>query len=96
VLAEYKKAAQVTRDRLYTETLQEVYSNVTKVLVDSRQGSNLLYLPLDKILHSSGAAPQAAQDAARTPAQNGVTVVPATPIDARVRDVNRSRERESR
>jgi membrane protease subunit HflK len=96
VLAEYKKAPQVTRDRLYTETLQEVYSNVTKVLVDSRQGSNLLYLPLDKILHSSGAAPQAAQDAARTPAQNGVTVVPATPIDARVRDVNRSRERESR
>lgn len=96
VLAEYKKAPQVTRDRLYTETLQEVYSNVTKVLVDSRQGSNLLYLPLDKILHSSGAAPQAAQDAARTPAQNGVTVVPATPIDARARDVNRSRERESR
>lgn len=97
LLAEYKKAPQVTRDRLYTETLQEVYSNVTKVLVDSRQGSNLLYLPLDKILHSSGAAPQAAQDAAaRTPAQNGVTVVPATPIDARARDVNRSRERESR
>ena len=97
IYAEYKKAPQVTRDRLYTETMQEVYSNVTKVLVDSRQGSNLLYLPLDKIMQTAGAAPQAAQEAAaRVQAQNGVNVVPASPVDARARDVNRSRERDSR
>ncbi|MEZ2740424.1 FtsH protease activity modulator HflK [Comamonas jiangduensis] len=96
LLAEYKKAPQVTRDRLYTETMQEVYSNVTKVLVDSRQGSNLLYLPLDKIMQSAGAAPQAVTDAAaRAQSQNAVTVVPATPADSRARDA-RSRERESR
>ena len=97
LLAEYKKAPQVTRDRLYTEAMQEVYSNVTKVLVDSRQGSNLLYLPLDKIMQSAGAAPQAATDAAaRAQSHNAVTVVPATPVDSRVRDANRSRERDSR
>ena len=94
LLAEYKKAPQVTRDRLYTEAMQEVYSNVTKVLVDSRQGSNLLYLPLDKIMQSAGAAPEAASRAAQTTAP--VNAVPATPIDARVRDANRSRDRESR
>ena len=49
VLSEYEKAPAVTRDRLYIETMQQVYSNVTKVLVESKAGSNLLYLPLDKL-----------------------------------------------
>ena len=53
ILTEYQKAPQVTRDRLYIETMQQIYGNVTKVLVDSRQGSNLLYLPLDKIMQMS-------------------------------------------
>lgn len=47
VLAEYQKAPTVTRDRMYIDTMQQVYSNVTKVMVDSRSNSNLLYLPLD-------------------------------------------------
>jgi membrane protease subunit HflK len=55
VLTEYQKAPAVTRDRLYIETMQQVYSNVTKVMVDSRAGSNLLYLPLDKLLQQAGA-----------------------------------------
>ena len=50
VLAEYQRAPQVTRDRMYLDTMQQIYSSVTKVLVESRQGSNLLYLPLDKIM----------------------------------------------
>jgi membrane protease subunit HflK len=54
VLAEYQKAPQVTRDRMYLDAMQQIYSNVTKVMVDSKQGSNLLYLPLDKILQMSG------------------------------------------
>jgi membrane protease subunit HflK len=53
VLAEYNRAPGVTRDRLYLETMQQVFTNVTKVMVDSRQGSNLLYLPLDKIIQQS-------------------------------------------
>lgn len=52
ILAEYQKAPQVTRDRMYLEAMQQIYGNVTKVLVESRQGSNLLYLPLDKIMQS--------------------------------------------
>mgnify|MGYP000001367328 CR=1 FL=1 len=51
---EYRKAPDVTRDRLYVDTMQEVYSNVSKVLVESREGSNLLYLPLDKLIQSTG------------------------------------------
>ena len=96
LLAEYKKAPQVTRDRLHTEAMQEVYSNVSKVLVDSRQGSNLLYLPLDKIMQSAGTSVPATQDAAnRNQSPSSVSVVPATP-DTRARDVNRSRDRDSR
>ncbi|MBV5344920.1 MAG: FtsH protease activity modulator HflK, partial [Rhodoferax sp.] len=54
VLAEYQKAPQVTRDRMYIDAMQQIYSNVTKVMVDSKQGSNLLYLPLDKLIKMSG------------------------------------------
>ncbi len=55
VLTEYQKAPQVTRDRMYLDTMQQVYANVTKVMVDTRQGSNLLYLPLDKIMQQVAA-----------------------------------------
>lgn len=55
VLTEYRNAPQVTRDRLYTEAMQDIYTNVTKVMVDSRQGSNLLYLPLDKLMQQTAA-----------------------------------------
>ena len=54
VLAEYQKAPQVTRDRMYIDAMQQVYGNVTKVMIESRQGSNLLYLPLDKIMQMTG------------------------------------------
>ena len=50
LLTEYQKAPQVTRDRMYIDAMQQMYSNVTKVMVESKQGSNLLYLPLDKII----------------------------------------------
>ena len=56
MLTEYQKAPAVTRDRLYIETMQQIYSNVTKVLVDSAQRLNLLYLPLDKLMQQAGAA----------------------------------------
>jgi len=52
LLAEYKKAPQVTRDRLYLDTVESVLSNSTKVMVDVKGGNNMLYLPLDKMMGS--------------------------------------------
>ncbi|MFY7865086.1 FtsH protease activity modulator HflK [Roseateles sp.] len=89
VLSEYQKAPGVTRDRLYTDTMQQVYSNVSKVMVDSRNGSNLLYLPLDKLIQQSSgtvtASPPVATPAAEAPA-------PAVSNDVRSRDGLRSRD----
>lgn len=91
VLTEYQKAPAVTRDRLYLETMQTVFNNTTKVLVESRQGSQLLYLPFDKLMQ------QAMQDSA-TPRAATPATEPALPADpARGRDTSlRSRDREAR
>jgi len=91
VLSEYQKAPAVTRDRMYLETMQLVYSNVSKVMVESRNGSNLLYLPLDRLLQQSGVP--AAVPAAAAPAS---TNEPVTGTDARAREGSRSRDRDSR
>jgi membrane protease subunit HflK len=53
LVGEYKNAPEVTRQRLYLESMQEVFSNVSKVMIEAKSGSNLLYLPLDKILNRS-------------------------------------------
>ena len=50
LLPQYKAAPEVTRSRLYIETLEEVYSNTSKILVDTQGTGNMMYLPLDKIL----------------------------------------------
>lgn len=50
VLVEYQKAPAVTRDRMYLDTMQQIFANTTKVMVDAKSGSNLLYLPLDKLI----------------------------------------------
>jgi modulator of FtsH protease HflK len=96
VLNEYQKAPQVTRDRLYLESMQQIYSNVTKVLVDSKQGTNLLYLPLDKIMQMGGPGETVVSPAA-TPA---IPFLPTTPApssnDSRARDGARSRDRDVR
>lgn len=97
VLTEYKKAPAVTRDRLYTDTMKEVYSNVSKVYVDSRNNSNLLYLPLDKLIQQTAAASAPAAGAAIATA-DGNTAAPAAqgPLDVRSRDGQRSRDRDGR
>lgn len=94
VLTEYQKAPAVTRDRLYLETMQSVYSNVSKVLVDSRSGSNLLYLPLDRLLQQGGATTPAAP-APTTPAAP-VNEPSSGSADQRTREGVRSRDRDSR
>jgi len=50
IYVEYAKAPQVTRDRMYIDTMRDMYSNVSKVLVDVSKSNSLLYLPLDKII----------------------------------------------
>ena len=87
VLAEYQKAPQVTRDRMYIDTMQQVYSNVTKVMIESRQGSNLLYLPLDKIMQTTGLGAAAApSDPVMGSGPISVPTVPATPVPAPAAD----------
>ena len=91
VLTEYQKAPQVTRDRMYIDTMQQVYSNVTKVMVESRQGSNLLYLPLDKIMQMTGQGTTAAPIEVPGGTGVGTQPVPVAPtptpaVDPRARD----------
>jgi membrane protease subunit HflK len=103
LLTEYQRAPQVTRDRLYIDTMQQIYSNVNKVLIESRQGSNLLYLPLDKIMQQAGQQGPAAAPPAADPGSSSMSPsstpssgsVPSTG-EARSRDNSRSRDREGR
>ena len=105
VLTEYQKAPAVTRDRMYIDTMQQIYSNVSKVLVESRNGSNLLYLPLDKLIGAAGTP------AGTAPLGGGsgggpvnttppVSSEPSLPVpgaaDSRSRDSQRTRDREVR
>ena len=53
LLAEYRKAPEVTRERLYLDAVQEVYTNTSKVMVDVEGGNNVMYLPLDKLAAQS-------------------------------------------
>ncbi|MEO8804908.1 MAG: FtsH protease activity modulator HflK [Burkholderiaceae bacterium] len=94
VLAEYQKAPTVTRDRMYIDTMQQVYSNVTKVMVDSRGNSNLLYLPLDKLMQQAGAATVPGATPA-VPAASETAPSP-TAVDVRSRDGQRGRDRDGR
>ena len=97
VLTEYQKAPAVTRDRMYIDAMQQVYSNVTKVMVDSRSGSNLLYLPLDRLLQGGAAAGTAGSSPMAVPTPAAAESVP-TPgaADVRSRDGSRTRDREGR
>ena len=55
VLTEYAKAPAVTRERIYIDTMQQVYTSTSKVMVDYKGGGNLLYLPLDKLMQQVAA-----------------------------------------
>ncbi len=92
VLDEYKKAPAVTRDRMYIDAMQQVYSSVTKVFVDIRNNSNLLYLPLDKLMQQAG-VPVTAPSI--VPAPDSASP-PAGTVDVRSRDNQRGRDREGR
>ena len=53
-MSEYRKAPEVTRERLYIDAVQTVFSNTNKVMVDVDGGNNVLYLPLDKMVPNAG------------------------------------------
>jgi len=66
LLIEYKKAPQVTRDRLYLEAMESVFANNSKVMVDVSKGNNLLYIPIDQInkRHNGQLAPKTTETGA--------------------------------
>ncbi|GAA0373680.1 FtsH protease activity modulator HflK [Bowmanella denitrificans] len=75
LLPQYVAAPEVTRQRLYLETLEEVYGNTSKIMVDTKGSGNMMYLPLDKILerqNANNAAPVSSNtlEGLRTNTQN--------------------------
>jgi len=68
---EYEKAPEVTRKRMYLETVETVFSNTSKVIVDSKGGNSMMYLPLDKLI-SSGQASSANSPAFQSGGLDGV------------------------
>ncbi len=106
VLVEYQKAPAVTRDRMYLDTMQQIFANTTKVMVDSKGSNNLIYLPLEKLISQSAAEGAAARAPVPTAPQSSSTSSSANePLqsmdnqrqkDPRSRDGRESRERETR
>jgi membrane protease subunit HflK len=96
-LAEYQKAPLVTRERLYIDTMREVYSNITKVMIDAHNNTSLLQLPLDKLIQQAAAGTTApAAGAAPTPPAAVETTPASGSVDVRSRDNQRGRDRDGR
>lgn len=109
VLTEYQKAPAVTRDRMYLDTMQQIFTNTTKVMVDAKAGSSLIYLPIDKLLAQSinnengskGTVtisnPTAVPNASSSPASNATAPEANAPADAsQAAEVQRTRDSRSR
>ena len=71
ILTEYAKAPEVTRQRMYIETLEQVLSNSTKVLLDSQGGGNMIYLPLDRLMERNPRQQQNVLPPTSNPMQTG-------------------------
>jgi membrane protease subunit HflK len=67
ILSEYEKAPRVTRDRLYLDAMEGVYSRTSKVMVDTKASNNLLYLPLDRLMKNSVNLPMTSVELSPTP-----------------------------
>ena len=96
ILVQYKKAPEVTRQRLFLEAQEQILSSVSKVVVDQKGGNSMLYLPLDKLINATEeAAVQKSQSLQSLNPQAAAAAEPALTTD-RTRDAFRSRDRESR
>jgi len=94
VLAEYSKAPGVTRERIYLDTMQQIYTSTSKVMLDYKGSGNLLYLPLDKLLQQAGAV--AADPAAQARVPGAPEPAPAPEPTPRSREALRDRGRGER
>jgi membrane protease subunit HflK len=92
VLAEYSKAPGVTRERIYIDTMQQIFSTTSKIMLDYKGGGNLLYLPLDKLLQQAGVATQSEAQASQRPSSEP----PAADATPRSRETLRDRGRGER
>lgn len=97
ILVEYNRAPGVMRERMYLETMQQIMTSTTKVLIDARAGTNMLYLPLDKLIQMTGAN-GATELPAAVPGASAAGTAPPPSLDTspRSRDTLRGREREGR
>ena len=91
LLTEYQKAPRVTRDRLYLEAIEEVYSRSNKVIIDSEGAGNLLYLPLDQLMRGSnsnaaGGESNRSSDAAALDVNEDESTNPNDPRNRRTRE----------
>lgn len=102
VMTEYQKAPGVTRDRLYLETMQQIFANTSKIMIDTKSGNNLLYLPLDKLISQTGAGNAGAVQSNQPAAVAAQAADVPQGLDAqrqrdvRTRESRDSREREAR
>lgn len=90
LLVEYKKAPEVTRERLYIEAMEYVFANSNKVLLDAEGSGNLLYLPIDKLMDRQRTGKVTMSPSSRPPTQRGGSD-PGSAGQAPSRDDSRSR-----
>ncbi|MBS0327266.1 MAG: FtsH protease activity modulator HflK [Proteobacteria bacterium] len=92
VLAEYRKAPGVTRERLYLDTMQSVLGSTNKVIIDQKSGGNLLYLPLDKLIEKAAAAPAGPEPSPSPATTRSPAPATSSPDSGAGFDPSRSRE----
>jgi membrane protease subunit HflK len=95
LVTEYRKAPEVTRKRLYLETIEGVYKNSKKVLIDTKSGNNMLYLPLNQ-LQGSTAVPSDSNNAAISAGMNELLRQQKQQPPQTIRDSSRSGVRQGR
>ena len=96
ILVEYEKAPAVTRDRMYLDMMSQVMGNISKVMVDQKNGNSLLYLPLDKLIESSRASGGAVDVPVVAKADPATSQGNDNNAAQRARDSLLSRDREAR
>ena len=90
LLAEYQRAPEVTRERLYLDTIESVMFRSPKVMIDVENGNNLMFLPLDQLMSGTSGAKNGLQGLSGTAADT------KSLIDEFKSNVNRNRSRETR
>jgi membrane protease subunit HflK len=95
LLTEYQRAPEVTRERLYIETLEEVMSRNPKVVLDVKNGNNLTYLPLDRIM-SRGSSDTSNMDRSPSTIERNGSAATLNALEEFRRNNSRSRNRETR